>query len=216
MFVAQKNIGIGETKSVHPWRIACGFVRECESEGIKETTIMSSPTLSRDQKKESLRFTNVEPKLSDYTLKTLDNLKFDFMTPVQAATIPLFTTNKDVAVEACTGSGKTLAYLIPCFEILRTRVFKDGVFGQGEVAALVIAPTRELARQIYRVAESFCDQSLGLNVMLVTGGSSTTTATKNILNQKTTTSKRSIINIILPCLIHALINKYGNKIIINP
>ena len=113
---------------------------------------MSSPTLSKDPKKESLRFTNVEPKLSDYTLKALDNLKFDFMTPVQAATIPLFTTNKDVAVEACTGSGKTLAYLIPCFEILRTRVFKDGVFGQGEVAALVIAPTRELARQIYRVA----------------------------------------------------------------
>ena len=106
--VAQKNIEIGETK----W-YTLGEQRavlwQCESEGIKETTIMSSPTLSKDQKKESLRFTNVEPKLSDYTLKTLDNLKFDFMTPVQAATIPLFTTNKDVAVEACTGSGKTLA-----------------------------------------------------------------------------------------------------------
>ena len=145
---------------------------------------MSSLTQSRDPKKESLRFKNVEPKLSEYTLKALHNLKFDFMTPVQAATIPLFTTNKDVAVEACTGSGKTLAYLIPCFEILRNRISKDGAFSSGEVAALVIAPTRELARQIHRVAESFCDKNLGLHVLLVTGGGSNVAITKTISNQQ--------------------------------
>ncbi len=37
--------------------------------------------------------------LSASTLETLEELKFDSMTPVQAATIPLFLSNKDVAVE---------------------------------------------------------------------------------------------------------------------
>ena len=34
---------------------------------------------------------------------------------IQSAVIPLFTNNKDVAVEAATGSGKTLAFLVPIF-----------------------------------------------------------------------------------------------------
>ncbi len=40
---------------------------------------------------------------------------------LQAACIPLFMTNKDVAVEAVTGSGKTLAFLIPLLEKLLKR-----------------------------------------------------------------------------------------------
>ena len=39
----------------------------------------------------------------------------------QAACIPLFMGNKDVAVEAVTGSGKTLAFLIPILEKLLNR-----------------------------------------------------------------------------------------------
>jgi ATP-dependent RNA helicase DDX55/SPB4 len=47
------------------------------------------------------------------------SLGFERTTPVQEATIPLFTGNKDVAVDACTGSGKTLAFIIPIIEKLR-------------------------------------------------------------------------------------------------
>lgn len=36
----------------------------------------------------------------------------------QAACIPLFLKNKDVAAEAVTGSGKTLAFLVPILELL--------------------------------------------------------------------------------------------------
>ena len=39
----------------------------------------------------------------------------------QAACIPLFMRNKDVAAEAITGSGKTLAFIIPMLEILLRR-----------------------------------------------------------------------------------------------
>jgi ATP-dependent RNA helicase DDX55/SPB4 len=118
----------------------------------------------------NLQFAGIQPALSEFARAALDGLGFVNMTPVQAAAIPLFLSNKDVAVEACTGSGKTLAFLIPTFEILQRRVSKYGRYRNGEVVAVVIAPTRELAKQIHRVAASFCDRTTGLNLTLVIGG----------------------------------------------
>lgn len=53
------------------------------------------------------------------TFAVLARLGFTTATPVQEATIPLFSGHKDVAVDACTGSGKTLAFVIPVVEKLR-------------------------------------------------------------------------------------------------
>ena len=53
------------------------------------------------------------------TLAVLSRLGFLTATPVQEATIPLFSGHKDVAVDACTGSGKTLAFVLPVVEKLR-------------------------------------------------------------------------------------------------
>ena len=61
------------------------------------------------------------------------------MTPVQAATIPLFMQNKDVVVEAVTGSGKTLAFVIPVLEKLMRR---ERRLGPNQIGALIISPTR--------------------------------------------------------------------------
>ncbi len=118
----------------------------------------------------NLQFAGLVPALSDFTHGALEKFGFVNMTPVQAAAIPLFLSNKDVAVEACTGSGKTLAFLIPLFEILQSRIQKYGRYHSGDVVAVVIAPTRELAQQIHRIATSFCDRSVGLNLTLVIGG----------------------------------------------
>jgi superfamily II DNA/RNA helicase len=41
-------------------------------------------------------FAGIEPRLSDGTLAALKSFGFSKMTPVQAATIPLFLTNKVV------------------------------------------------------------------------------------------------------------------------
>ena len=76
-----------------------------------------------------------------------EDFGFPSMTPVQAAAIPLFSQNKDVCVEACTGSGKTLVYLLPIFhKLLLQPVLPTVLF------AVIIAPSRELAHQIYEVA----------------------------------------------------------------
>lgn len=76
------------------------------------------------------------------------------MTPVQASTIPLFLSHKDVVVEAVTGSGKTLAFVIPVLEMLLRRSTK---LKKDEVGALIVSPTRELAEQIHKVIMTFLD-----------------------------------------------------------
>ncbi|KAI4108878.1 MAG: hypothetical protein LQ339_001996 [Xanthoria mediterranea] len=93
----------------------------------------------------------VTPPLAEWIIDAVDSMGFKRMTPVQASTIPLFMTHKDVVVEAVTGSGKTLAFLIPIVEkLLRL----DDPIKKHHVGAIVISPTRELATQIYNVLQS--------------------------------------------------------------
>lgn len=74
---------------------------------------------NRNKALTSTRFSDLEPRLSAPVLEALTNSGFEFCTPVQAATIPLLCSYKDVAVDAATGSGKTLAFVLPLVEILR-------------------------------------------------------------------------------------------------
>ena len=109
---------------------------------------------------------NLKPPLSECSLKGVEELGFEFMTDVQASTIPHFMQNKDVAVEAVTGSGKTLAFVIPVVEMLSKRVQQ---WTKHEVGALVLSPTRELASQIASVFTPFLPGSL--NSAILIGGS---------------------------------------------
>lgn len=86
------------------------------------------------------------------------------MTPVQAATIPVFTSHKDVIVSAVTGSGKTLAFLVPIIEIIS----KTRPPSSKHIQAIVVSPTRELAAQTYSVAKELTD----IPCLLLTGGTS--------------------------------------------
>lgn len=55
---------------------------------------------------------------------------------------------RDIAAISPTGTGKTLAYLLPLFARLGSPAAKSNIPEQG-VRALILAPTRELAAQIY-------------------------------------------------------------------
>ena len=121
-------------------------------------------------------FTDLDPPLLASSLRTLHGMAFTRTTPVQAATIPLLATHKDVLVEACTGSGKTLAFVLPMTEILARSV---GGMRRHEIGAVVVSPTRELARQIHAVATPFVEAMLrergesgveGRATMLLVGG----------------------------------------------
>ena len=93
--------------------------------------------------------------LSKPIRNALSLLSFDQMTPVQSATIPLFLKHKDVIVEAVTGSGKTLAFIIPVLEILLKRYAQGEVWGKHAIGAIILSPTRELAKQIFDVTSTF-------------------------------------------------------------
>ncbi|QPG74403.1 hypothetical protein FOA43_001731 [Brettanomyces nanus] len=91
----------------------------------------------------------IQPWIKDAML----SLGFSHMTPVQASTIPLLSQNKDVVVQAVTGSGKTMAFVIPVLEKI-CRIFLDEPFKKSHFGALVVSPTRELAKQIEAVFNS--------------------------------------------------------------
>ncbi|GAB4831981.1 DEAD-box ATP-dependent RNA helicase 18 [Ancistrocladus abbreviatus] len=80
-----------------------------------ETTETANPNRALT----GVRFSDLKPPLSEPILEALNQGGFHYCTPVQAATIPLLCSYKDVAVDAATGSGKTLAFVVPLVEILR-------------------------------------------------------------------------------------------------
>ncbi|XP_017874191.1 PREDICTED: probable ATP-dependent RNA helicase DDX55 homolog [Drosophila arizonae] len=114
-----------------------------------------------------------KPPLSQPVLEVLQGFGFDLMTPVQTASIPLLLARKDVSAEAVTGSGKTLAFLVPMLEILQRR-HNETPWTAKEIGALIISPTRELARQISEVLAQFLahEQLEHLNQQLIVGGNS--------------------------------------------
>ncbi|XP_039149544.1 probable ATP-dependent RNA helicase DDX52 isoform X4 [Drosophila simulans] len=68
---------------------------------------------------------------------------FDRPTPIQMQALPVLLQRRALMACAPTGSGKTLAFLTPIIDGLR-------VHKTTGLRALVLAPTRELAQQIYR------------------------------------------------------------------
>ena len=87
-----------------------------------------------------MRFTdfNFHPDL----LEGIEASNYENATPVQEQVIPTILAGKDIIASAQTGTGKTAAFLLPVIH----RLLSNHVDGQ--VGALVIVPTRELAIQI--------------------------------------------------------------------
>ena len=82
--------------------------------------------------------------LPEALTRGLDKLGFSEPTPVQAQVIPLAIAGSDLLVSAATGSGKTAAFLLPMMQR-----FLDSRRRARATRALILVPTRELARQIH-------------------------------------------------------------------
>jgi len=82
-------------------------------------------------------------------LKGMDDAGFENCTPIQEQTLPFSLKGKDVAGQAQTGTGKTIAFLLATYQALLNKPADDNKTG---VRALILAPTRELAIQIYNDA----------------------------------------------------------------
>ena len=98
-------------------------------------------------------------------------------TDIQLGAIPPILAGDNVALQAYTGSGKTLAFLLPALTLAVERaeqewasVTRKTAWQAGSVQVVVVAPSRELAMQIMRVAQSLLPESARRGVQQAIGG----------------------------------------------
>ncbi|MFL5729054.1 MAG: DEAD/DEAH box helicase, partial [Cytophagaceae bacterium] len=84
-------------------------------------------------------------KISDLIQKSAAKLNIQ-INEIQAASIKASAEQENIALLAPTGSGKTLAFLFPLLDLLKPDT--------GQVQAMILAPSRELAMQIEQVFRS--------------------------------------------------------------
>ena len=101
-------------------------------------------------------------------IKGVEAAGFTYCTPIQALSLPHALEGKDVAGQAQTGTGKTAAFLLATMQHLLTKP-ADPQRRQNQPRAIIIAPTRELAIQIEKDAQSI-GQFSGLKSGVVYGG----------------------------------------------
>lgn len=95
--------------------------------------------------------------------KSLDDLGFKKLTTIQEKAIPLILKKDNVVIVSETGTGKTYAYLLPILE--------KSDFNLNKIQAIIVLPTRELARQVYSKVLFFKTYFPSLKINLLMGGS---------------------------------------------
>ena len=104
-------------------------------------------------------------RFSDMQLKQdlvaeLERMGFTTATEVQEIALPITLSGRDAIVRAKTGSGKTIAFLMPIMQGSRR---ERGIY------AVILAPSRELAVQIFSVTDRLA-RAVHEKVVLVYGG----------------------------------------------
>ncbi|ALU40728.1 cold-shock protein [Kocuria flava] len=107
----------------------------------------------------------VDPRV----LAALDEVGYEKPSPIQAATIPVLLSGRDVVGLAQTGTGKTAAFAVPALSRLAELADVNGV--SRDVQVLVLAPTRELALQVGEAFSSYATHLEDFHVLPVYGGS---------------------------------------------
>ena len=100
--------------------------------------------------------------LSERMIKSLQRQGFNEPSNIQLRAIPKTLKGDTLMVQSATGTGKTLCFLIPIIEQIDLK--------NQNVQAIIIAPTRELAQQIYNSAINFCEEFKGLKIRLFRSG----------------------------------------------
>ncbi|KAH8671288.1 DEAD/DEAH box helicase [Xylariales sp. PMI_506] len=136
----------------------------------QEYSTVAQPPLTIEVPADTPRFSDLSSNgLVDLVLtQTItQDMKFDHMTPVQAATIhQLLAERKDMLAQAKTGTGKTLAFLLPAIQTLIRQQRAPGK----QISLLVISPTRELALQIAKEATTLLQRLPQYKVCTAIGG----------------------------------------------
>ena len=130
--------------------------------------------------------TNCPPPIRSFTdmgypkpiIEVLKKKNVKRPTPIQMQGLTVALSGRDMVGIAFTGSGKTLSFSLPLvMAALEEEARMPLVPGEGPIG-IVLAPSRELARQTYEVVTEFCtalnesDQYPGIRAQLLIGGES--------------------------------------------
>lgn len=107
-----------------------------------------------------MRFSDLN--LSSELLRAIDDLGFKSPSEVQEASIPIILEDRDVLAQAQTGTGKTASFGIPMIEGME----EDA----DDLQALVLVPTRELARQVSEELKKLAKYKKFINIVPIYGG----------------------------------------------
>lgn len=110
--------------------------------------------------------------LSEKMLRSLTRQKYFSPSSIQNNSIPKALKGETLMVQSATGSGKTLCFLIPIIENIDLK--------SQFVQAIIVAPTRELAQQIYDFAIPFASEFEGLKIRLIKSGEERNQSTKGL------------------------------------
>ncbi|ESO84752.1 hypothetical protein LOTGIDRAFT_221850 [Lottia gigantea] len=141
---------------------------KAETNGLKSET--NGEIISNGKQEEELSpqqkagaFSNF--RISPNTVKKLQKNGITYLFPVQSETFDIVYSGSDIITQARTGTGKTLAFSLPIIEKLQ--LDKSPPQRGRPPKVLVMAPTRELAKQ---VCEDFESYSSSLVVLCIYGG----------------------------------------------
>ena len=104
--------------------------------------------------------------LSPAVLEALAEVGYESPSPIQAATIPVLLSGRDMLGQAQTGTGKTAAFALPMLSRIELR--------GGPPQGIVLVPTRELAIQVAEAFQRYASKIRGFHVLPIYGGQSYT------------------------------------------
>src|SRR5512135_3312411 len=125
--------------------------------------LVESPRAGKPEFLTATRFESFD--LAPEVQRGIIDAGFEFCTPIQAEALPVLLAGRDVAGQAHTGTGKTAAFLVTIIaRLLGMPNRKTGL-----PQAIIMAPTRELSRQIFGEA-AILSRYTDITLLEVVGG----------------------------------------------
>lgn len=100
--------------------------------------------------------------LDSNIIEAIKSLNFEKPTEIQNRIIPRILRGTNLIGQSQTGTGKSHSFLLPLMQLIQIDV--------QEPQAIIVAPTRELAQQLFQAASHLAKFKKGVSVKLFIGG----------------------------------------------
>jgi ATP-dependent RNA helicase RhlE len=173
IYISEEQNTLSESNTV-PQEVAAAPQADLATNVIAIDTLDDAPIETASQVVKLSADVTPEVKFADFgladpILRAITEMGYETPTPIQAAAIPIVLQGKDVMGAAQTGTGKTAGFGLPSLQLIMQYANVSPSPARHPTRVLVLAPTRELADQIYVNMREYAKYS-GLRAVAVFGG----------------------------------------------